>query len=388
MKYKEYDTAKDRAGKNGDFILISFGGTKNNDIAIIMKTMVWIIWIAGFIIGIVVGYKWGNMVSSFKYYDGKNHFDFVMTLVVWLIAFSIGLFPYGFAEIISLLQQGNTLSYRANIKNEDSGAVNQTADNNAKLDNIKEYAIDNVGQQLPFKLVSLRAHEESITHAGLELEIHWNRSAAIQGILADVTVNTLFGDKYEYKDVSFVNFRNNEGYRFVSGKSQCELSDNIFKSASSISVSVKKYVIQDKVYLPGDIDSEADTASFELDEDGLLEELKKMKSTTEVAEYVTRLYKAGEPIATKEMVDLIDRRAANEKFYGNNYKETIKDIMKYFGRELPRAEEATPVLEDDNNNISQDKAVKEEQIFCIKCGNKIDFSDAVFCPGCGEKIIR
>ena len=74
-----------------------YGGTQkeenSNGVSVALKVIAWIIFIGGFIIGIVLGDESGS----------RNEFDFVAALSCWATTFVSGIIFLGFAEIIRLL---------------------------------------------------------------------------------------------------------------------------------------------------------------------------------------------------------------------------------------------------------------------------------------------
>lgn len=65
-------------------------------IARILKVVVVIEWVLGFILGIITGVS--GLAYSFEYYE--SGFNFWEMLFVWFIIFVSGMFQYGFAELL------------------------------------------------------------------------------------------------------------------------------------------------------------------------------------------------------------------------------------------------------------------------------------------------
>lgn len=69
----------------------------SNGVSIALKVIAWIIFVGGFIIGLVLGAEGGSS------YGSRNEFDFVAAVSSWATAFVSGIIFLGFAEIIKLL---------------------------------------------------------------------------------------------------------------------------------------------------------------------------------------------------------------------------------------------------------------------------------------------
>lgn len=67
---------------------------QNNNVASTLKVIAWIIYIGGFIIGII-------LAGTLNIY---STFSFAVALIYWAIAFISGTISLGFAEIIQLLE--------------------------------------------------------------------------------------------------------------------------------------------------------------------------------------------------------------------------------------------------------------------------------------------
>lgn len=75
---------------------------KENAIARILTIIAWVIFIGGFIAGIVLG-----RVEFEGYYRDYNEFSFSIAMVYWFVALVSGTILLGFAEIIELLHSIN-----------------------------------------------------------------------------------------------------------------------------------------------------------------------------------------------------------------------------------------------------------------------------------------
>ena len=72
--------------------------TENNPIAKALTIIAWVIFIAGFIAGIVFG-----NVEVEGYYRSYSEFSFALAFIYWCVSFISGMMFLGFAEIIKLL---------------------------------------------------------------------------------------------------------------------------------------------------------------------------------------------------------------------------------------------------------------------------------------------
>ena len=77
---------------------------QNNTVSIVFKVMAWLIFIGGFIAGIVFGQtEVSKYYSGIGYYSSHTEFSFAAALPYWAICFVSGMIHLGFAEIIQLL---------------------------------------------------------------------------------------------------------------------------------------------------------------------------------------------------------------------------------------------------------------------------------------------
>jgi len=74
---------------------------QKNSVASVLTVIAWIVFIAGFIVGIVLGNVEVTRGTYFTYTD--TEFSFTIALTYWAVSFVSGIFILGFAEIIKLL---------------------------------------------------------------------------------------------------------------------------------------------------------------------------------------------------------------------------------------------------------------------------------------------
>ncbi len=77
--------------------------TTGNTVSIILKVIAWVIFIGGFVLGIILGYSFGSGVAF--YYGYGSEFSALPALICWASAFISGISFLGFAEIIKLLDE-------------------------------------------------------------------------------------------------------------------------------------------------------------------------------------------------------------------------------------------------------------------------------------------
>ena len=89
------------------------GGDRNNKVAATLHTLAIVVWFAGGILGLYIGYKWGEMQGFLRsfYESDQSEFSWSTACIVWWWTFISGLIPYAFSEIIYLLQSLNNNSY-------------------------------------------------------------------------------------------------------------------------------------------------------------------------------------------------------------------------------------------------------------------------------------
>lgn len=101
------------------------GGKGVNPVAAILKTVVWCIWVGGFILGIAAGATVDKFSSALYYGGSDGNFSLGTMLIVWIISFIQGIFIYAFAEIITLLQKANNMAYSVGTELPDVRKINE-----------------------------------------------------------------------------------------------------------------------------------------------------------------------------------------------------------------------------------------------------------------------
>lgn len=403
-----------------NMIAIPKGGKRENGTALVLYAIAFIIWGLGLIGGIIWGSGTGRLTGYLQYgEDGHNTFSWGIAIAIWGGAFFSGLFPYVFAEIICLLQKGNTISYSIERKN---GYENKTdkstiSDKKDTRNNNTFFELDNDDQVLPFYLQRMELIPEEIGKTGAVLSVQWERFISIQGILVDIVLTTLYGDSYRIKDISFVNLSLRDNILLISDETILNVSENVLNSVKHISLIIKKYVVHNEVHVPGDdysveaIKSRNGDRGVKINE--FLDEIERKSRVFEIKELLKNLSEYGDPIVTKELMDIVETEFYAEKTQGNNLinhrDRCIKRIMNLFGYDWMPAKEAEiqnksqqniPSLDRPTKNVSSpnggyqtdsseaDTYYGQDQFFCINCGTKIDDPESVFCPICGAKIVR
>lgn len=87
---------KDTSGTNNDQTV-----SYTNSLSTAFKALAWIIFIGGFISGIVFGRV--EVTKGYYYTYTETEFSFTLALIYWAASFIGGMFFLGFSEIIRLL---------------------------------------------------------------------------------------------------------------------------------------------------------------------------------------------------------------------------------------------------------------------------------------------
>lgn len=370
-----------------------------NPIAAILKTLVTVLWIGGAILGIALGFVIGS----------KSHFSFITMIITWAVAFSLGLFPYAFAEIISLLHQANNTSYKIDMSvlNSLTNTVSvgdRTNDSNDKW----EYDLDYKDNTIPFNIKKLNA--ESVGQEGyLTLLIKPTVAfIVIDAIMVDICVENKLGEPYTLSDIVFTEFER-AGELLSSSGITCQLTKNMLSNIKSVEIIVKEYSVNKKVYKIGQDEYFFNEKTEGESIDELMATIYQMNSTIEVYKYFEELAAKGSIWATPGLVQTLKKDAEIERLYGNRYQECIKKLESHFRirheedpKEQPKEtfqsepkpidEELSELPEPESDEyeaqVEEDKNDSGEIVFCIRCGHKIESADSIFCPKCGERIIR
>lgn len=396
-----------------------------NPIAAILKTLVWVVWIGGAILGVGLGAAAGKVSNMLSYYGGRSGSDFSFStmLITWALSFAIGLFPYAFAEIISLLHQANNIVYRVESKDSNSkisvvdGSKEDSEETNTE---IWEYKVEQNDDSLPFNIEKLIVKSNGMYEGCLALSLIPTVSLVqVEAVLVDINVENRLGEPYTMDNVVFTGMsRNSKNTGYTSADVDYRITRNMCANIKSVTVVVKEYSVSGKTYVVGKdgFDNSAN-ATFEM----VLQAAYGMTSSYEIWNYVEELAQKGEPIATDELRKILKDDAEIERMYGNHYNSCIKKLEEYFSRianENNRAqddEQSTMQPTTANQKIQQPEAddsgtytgqepkqeahsdsepadyttqLTDEAVFCMKCGTKVDLPDSVFCPSCGAKLVR
>ena len=82
--------------------------TGNNIIAKIITVVAWVVFIGGFVLGIIVGSNTGNPLAAYAKYEPE--FNFLSAIFCWAGAFISGILLLGFAEIIKMQETQNYIN--------------------------------------------------------------------------------------------------------------------------------------------------------------------------------------------------------------------------------------------------------------------------------------
>ncbi len=102
-KIKEFGLQKNQTGRISDIKSASDStiSTNTNGISKILSVIAWLIFIGGFIAGIIFGNVEVTKGVYYTYTD--TEFSFAIAFTYWCVSFISGMLMLGFAEIISLL---------------------------------------------------------------------------------------------------------------------------------------------------------------------------------------------------------------------------------------------------------------------------------------------
>ena len=319
-----------------DFTMRPKGGERANSVASTLQIIAVIIWIGGFFLGIYMGATTGKFSSYF----GGSEFSWKAAFITWIASFLSGLFPWSFAEIICLLQKGNTLSYDAdNFRGLDDNDEPRSEPVSEKEERkTTSFTLITDGQDLPFSLEKIGFIQENRDTVSVALSVQWPGVVMINGILADVEITTLFGDTTVIEDVPFMRLSGRGKKSLISDGSKVGLSENMLGMAERVRVIVKKYVFNDEIHFPGDVITIPEMngkstmgRGFGTDMNTFLNNISMMSSSAEIKEYVNTLDRVGDPIITAEIRDAVDYSVMIEKSYGNNYSSCVKKLREIFG---------------------------------------------------------
>ncbi|MBO6133809.1 MAG: zinc ribbon domain-containing protein [Lachnospiraceae bacterium] len=361
-----------------EMIINPTSGNPKNVVAGLLKLSARIVWIGGFIAGLMMGSQVGklqNNLSGLLYGKSGGEFSHSVAFTVWILAFFSGLLIYGFAEIISLLQVGNTIAYHVNPEEDEAAKADDEAETKPEgsvPSKKQEFDIEssNMTISCPFALRKLILEKATRAGADIKLWIVVRAGEVPTGILADITFSTIFGEEYKITGIPFINFEKKGSYYHVSDGGFFEFPSDIMSSAV---VSISKYVIGNTPLEP-EKSSEADgNWSRYINDVELMDNIMSMSSVEEIFNYLTALAQVNEPIVTEELMELVKKKKEGERLYGNNYASCVEDLRKFFGF-------------DTNEDQGTEKAESMKQLYCRNCGKEIKHSEATFCPFCGAKV--
>lgn len=392
-----------------------------NPIAAILKTLVWVVWIGGVILGIGLGTAAGKVSSAFSYYGERSGSDFSVStmLITWALSFAIGLFPYAFAEIISLLHQANNIVYRVESENGTAGILSgsgNTKDSNESNTEIWEYKVEQNDDSVPFNIQKLIAKSTGTNEGYLALSlIPTVAFAQVEAVLVDINVENRLGEPYIINDVVFTDLsRDSVSGNYTSADVNYRITKNMCANIQSVAVSVKEYSVSGKSYVVG---KDKYDASINVNIESVIQTANNMSSSNEIWNYVEELAHKGDPIATNELRKILKDDAKIERMYGNYHSASMKNLKDYFGMKTnevnftsddeqptmqstpsnqsiqqPEVDEIQNYSNQDTSSVSDPAGYTtqptDEVVFCMKCGTEVNLPDSVFCPSCGAKLVR
>ncbi|MCR5507671.1 MAG: zinc ribbon domain-containing protein [Lachnospiraceae bacterium] len=348
------------------------GGTRSNPVASALNTLAVLTWIGGFILGIFIAYR-----LSESHVFGED-FAFTMATFIWGQAFINGLVFRAFAEIIFLLQKGVTVSYAVSAPSQEAPSSSSYDHRSyaGDAETEKVFVIEPGDRQLPFVLKKLWIIPGERSRAALRISVEWVGMIAVQGILADIEITTIYGDTHIMKDVSFTNLirrrwdnKLNNISDLISDETTCEMPLANIGDIKGIRVIVNKYMDHGKIrvanrepeYTDDGLNSEDDPSIDYNDRlTVLLNELGRMDSARQVNAFVKELNEEGNPLITPELAELTGKMAYQEKLYGNAHEQCMKKIAEMYGYEYsPKKRKDTPDENADDLDAADEYSSEE-----------------------------
>lgn len=230
--------------------IVPHGGNRFNGFAFALQIIGAVLWSLGGILGLVLGAGLGNVSSTIF---GGSRFMWVTAIVVWSIAFLMGLFPFCFAEIISLLQKNTTLQYLVGLdeSNEQTAEKASHAGVEPFDAKVRRVPVAESEQEIPFRPIYLTLRKSQASEMEAALSLQTDGGFEVAGVMTDIDFVTFFEERYRAENVSFLWFKSEQGKqksRFMS----CGLSARVIESVKGVRINVKKYLSADKIYLPGE----------------------------------------------------------------------------------------------------------------------------------------
>lgn len=365
------------------------GGTSINGVASAFIVIAVLVWVGGFIIGLVLGLG----VGTVGYYMGGSRFSWGSAFLVWLAAFVMGLLPLGLAEIIGLLQKSVTIRYSMDTEEK---AMQEKVLPNASVEVASEkvlpVAVEGSDGKVPFRLLSMKLKRVDASAARIALLLNPEQDVEISGVRGTVEFTTIFEETYTVPNAAFVRFRAVQGTR-ESDYMTCQIPERIMETIKSVKVNVEKYVYAGKIYVPGEKIEVNGASVTEEKAREFLQSARKYGSARELGKWVEYLGdKNQDPIASEGLKEMIRKCQRSEAYEGKGYEDTLKQLYSFFRLEAPSdlgqkvspesVKEKTPaVSQNTNKEISQ-----PEYLFCPKCGKKVEKAEAIFCSGCGARL--
>lgn len=303
-------------------------GVKNNSVAELLKSLAWITWIGGGILGFILGLSAGKVASMFY---TSSRFSLTTALLTWGMAFIVGIVPYGFAEIIGLLNFLTTAQYEV-VQNNTNDEKNSVEHSNSKKEldsDIQfEYAVK-TNENLPFVVEGLIVTQRD-NQLYVKSSIRNKTSLEITSYIANITIKDLYGKEYVFSDCVFIDFT---GTRLLkSSEVLINIPVTIPKIIDTIKVDIMQYIIEGKAYKPGTepeilknkIDSDNDS---KMEKDVFLEQIASL-DRKEIISYVNTI-KNDTPYINNELIELIEQQLEAERIYGFGRESTLKSIRKF-----------------------------------------------------------
>lgn len=172
----------------------------------------------------------------------------------------------------------------------------------------------------------------------LSIDLYCPFHNGLSGLLADVSLITIFDDSFKLENVGFINFSAGKNNHLYGNSVFCSIPQNVLAIIKNAHIVIKKYVENGNItILAGDdlILSSSDvtqnvSSGKSLSINDLLYELNALNTAREISDYLSDHSEQWGSIIDPELMALVDKKVYVERMYGNRKDACIDEIRKYF----------------------------------------------------------
>lgn len=216
-------------------------------------------------------------------------------------------------------------------------AVKIVKNTNNVFNAMKELTIGKTNKGLDFR-VSTAYASPSPGGANLSLEIFLQNEQIITALMADISIQSIFGEIVNIDNKLFMDFSNSGRKRFRSASVELVLPENMASTLKSIDVIIRKYVLDDVVYevseenlektIQGTFEEENSTQNFYAKT--FLLKAEQCANVRELMEFVEDYEENYPGSIPRPVINIIQECLQIERMYGSGKNSCLQKLKQYF----------------------------------------------------------